>query len=188
MEHGLSLQWHPQNEIIFCPASVKDQNPIFHPPYYFVSMACNEHCSLVGSLTRQETIVFFSPLLFPFDCYISWPAYFPYFCLLVPACVCVKYVVEWGGGGEGNDVITFGPIRDLLFEHLVNFSHSASFCVFSSYCFRCANKPNQTCSLHTGISASNAEQLLQSSNTTLCDQHCMIIFSCAWGKHNIETW
>lgn len=70
---------------IFCPNSGNDQNSIFHPHNVFVSAVCNEHCSLAGALTRQETIAL---VVSPPDyfCYTLWLASF---CLPSSACVCV---------------------------------------------------------------------------------------------------
>lgn len=119
-----------------CPTSGKDQNPIFYPHKDFV-----EHCSLMGPLTRQETCFFFLTT-FAFTAF--------YLLLFIFICMChMCGRVEWWG--KGIDVISFGTIRDLVFEPLVNFSHHFS-CIFqclSLVCFRCANKPVQACSVHT---------------------------------------
>lgn len=90
-------------------------------------------------------------------------------CVLCVSYECVARLVDWVTG-KVTDVICFGTFRDAVFKPLVNFSHyfsCISFSVFFLVLFRCANKPNQICSLHTRIPASfvSVEQLLQSSDT-----------------------
>lgn len=114
----------------FCPRSGKYQNQIFNPHNNFVSMVCNEHCSLMGLLTRQETIcVFFH--YFCFDCYILWSATFVYLhphvcavCELFGRVGCWVRVLMW---------LSFVKIRYLVFESLVNFSHHFSCMSFSVF-------------------------------------------------------
>lgn len=106
---------------IFCPNSGNDQNSIFHPHNVFVSAVCNEHCSLAGALTRQETIalVVSPPRLLLLHFMVGF-LLFTFICMCVCVLPCVSTVWQ---GAAGVDVFTFGTIRDLAFEPLIDFSH-----------------------------------------------------------------